>query len=556
MPRRLALPLIGLAVFLVVLLSSGLPARADSGEPVVSLPAVAYAVDGGPAGVLSAQHPAQPSTVSSCEDLVVPGRELVWEERELEPKGARGSPYLCLLYYPEDDILWAVIVGFEGVEHFRAAKESGIRRLETAGFDLCRVGTWGAYGRLTRTERLFPDDYMNLPVECAPRVVSADPGAEGRVEAVRSALSRSLELTAEQMGWRPNRALTVIVITDITVAVRVYQRHVRGAAVAQIARDGRSVSVRVSIFGGLILANLSRAADPAAIDAFLMHEYTHFAQGGIAGSNDYLPKWFIEGQAVFQESRNTTSDSATYLRRIAQRAQREGTVLRLAEISTPEDWNAQERRGQVGIDAAYSRGYAAFAFLEKRHGFDATVQLMRDNHNGSIERFNELLAELTGYELAALDEVLGTWLLTGELPPLSLPSPVAGRPTTSVPQPPLVAPAPGPVSTRFLATDAAGYLRIELVTNAEGTGAQGTVRIEKPIPCSSTRTVATGQGAFAVMFQPNGSFSLVIPFSGSTASMVLDGRFFGPGELRGTARITFTDAACDTGLIGFLGRPV
>jgi hypothetical protein len=586
MPRRLALPLLALVAILGVL-GSGLPAFADSGERAILLPDDVYVADAGPS-VVDAQHPAQPSTVTACPDLVSADREIVWDAVSLEPAGPRGNPFLCLLYYPTDDIYWAVLVRFDGVEHFRQAKADAIVRLQDSGFDICRIGSWGAYGRIPRGEDLYTDDYMNLPTECAPRVVVGDPGAEVRAEAVRAALTRAQEVTAEQMGWRPNRPLTVIVLTDVNAAVRTYQRHLRGSGTAaQIARDGRSSSIRVSIFGGLILANLVKSSSGDAIEAFLMHEYTHFAQGGISGSNDYLPKWFIEGQAVLQEVRNTSSSTGEYLNRVALRAQRDSSFVPLSRISTVEDWNAQERRGAAGTDAAYSRGYAAVRFLEQRHGFDATVQLMRDNHNGDLIRFNELLAALTGADLEGLDVFVGTWLITGEIPVAAQPPQPASTqqsaamapppaatatqppaptqpPATATPRPvgtppptatPPTAPVTlGPPNARFVAVDPAGSIRVEIATGADGSTAQGTVTINRPLQCGSARNFPPGSATFTVQVQPNGAFAVLFPVTGTTASITLDGRFFGSNEVRGSVRVTHTDAGCDTGLIAFVGR--
>lgn len=584
MPRRLLLPLLAL-IAIVSFFGSGLPVSANTGERAILLPDDTYVADAG-GFVLDAQHPSQPSTVASCPDLISTDRELVQDGVELEPAGPRGNPFLCLLYYPVDDIYWAVIVRFDGVEHFRQAKADAATRLQDSGFDICQIGSWGAYGRIPRGEDLYTDDYMNLPTECAPRVVVGDPGAEVKAEAVRAALNRAQDLTAEQMGWRPNRPLTVIVLTDVNVAVRTYQRHLRGSTTAaQIARDGRSSSIRVSIFGGLILANLVKASSGDAIDAFLMHEYTHFAQGGISGSNDYLPKWFIEGHAVFQEVRNTPSATGDYLNRVAVRAQRDSSFVPLSRISTVDDWNAQERRGSAGTDAAYSRGYAAVNFMEKRHGFGATIQIMRDNHNGSLDQFNDLLAVLTGTDLDGLDALVGTWLVTGEVPIAAQPSqpavaqpPPAAAATATPPAPPAATqpvatatprpagtPPPastppaapvtaGPPNARFMAVDPAGAIRVEISTSADGATAQGTVTINRPLPCGSARSFPAGSTTFTVQVQPNGAFSVLFPVTGTTASIMLDARFFGGNEVRGTVRVTYTDAACDTGLIAFSGR--
>jgi hypothetical protein len=550
------------------------PASADNGEPAVFPVERSVAVDGGPATTTA--QPAQPDSAGSCNDLVADGRELEREIPALEPKGPRGNPLFCLMHYTDEDIYWGVVIRIDGAAHFRAAREDAIRRLIDDGFDVCNIGTWGVYGRFSDSDRLYMDDMLNLPVECSPRVVAADGGADGKLDEVRDAVSRSVEITADQMGWRPNRSLTLIALTDVNAAIATYRRFMGSSAdVTQMARDGRSVSIRRSIYGSLILVNLTRNSSSAAVNAFVYHEYTHFAQGGIVGTNDYLPKWFIEGQAVFQESRNTTSAVGEYLARYAEKAQRNGTAVRLANIALPRDWNAQEAKGQDGSDAAYARGFAAVSFLAKRHGFEATVKLLRDNHNGSIDRFNELLADLTGMDLDALDDSVGTWLVTGTLPGAARPAatttaqpatggqvtttvaqatggtqPATGTQPVSVTQ--TAAAAGVPANAHFQAGNPFGLFRLDLFTNGDGTSAQGIVLINRDIACGNNRVVTGGWSyTYSLTVQPNGAFTANIKLG--IAVLVLDGRFTGNGELRGTMRYIHTDTGCDTGLLPFAG---
>jgi len=313
------------------------------------------------------------------------------------------------MYYPLEDSYLAVMVPVDSPEQFRAAKADALRRLTQDRYDLCRIGRWEGYGHPAPQLRL--DDRTELPVTCQPRTVAADAGAEQWLDFTRAAVSRAVDLTSQQMGWRPNRSLIIFVVRSADAGTVICQRYARpaGPCVERVL-VGRSMAESLSLIGPLLIISLVTQRDPErGISSSVLHEYTHAAQSGIGASTEFFPQWFIEGQAVYQEDRNGVRNN--YLREFATRAQREGTALGLADITQREEWLAHERR--EGVAAVYSRGFAAVAFLVERHGFDATVRLLRDNRNGSIDRFNELLATLTGMDINALDRALGEWLLSG-----------------------------------------------------------------------------------------------------------------------------------------------
>jgi hypothetical protein len=241
-------------------------------------------------------------------------------------------------------------------------------------------------------------------------VIPADTGAVERLDEITSAVRRVVDLTGEQMGWRPNRSLTIMAMTDVDVAINTTLRWTRTLSAdeaAERARQGRSVTITGSVYGGLILLNVAGARNfQLELDAALTHEYTHFAQSGIGASSDYFPYWFIEGQGDYQEERNA---SVRFLhRQVAASMQRDGSAPRLSSLSTSDGWFRQE--AALGSSAVYARGYMAVAFLVDRHGFPATVQLLRDNHRGSINRFYALLASLTGMDIETFDNALGEWI--------------------------------------------------------------------------------------------------------------------------------------------------
>jgi hypothetical protein len=423
---------------------------------------------------------------------------------------------------PADGVYRAVILRVDGWAHFRAAKADAVRQLSDGGFDLCSIGRWAAYGRFAADDRSQPDDLQDLPVECAPRVVAADAGAMALVAGVQAALQRTRDLTVEQMGWRPNRPLTVMVISDPAVAVSLYQRFVEpGAHAAYLAQAGRSFHVRGSNFGGLILLNVTRTQEMEAIVRFIAHEYTHVAQHGIGNSNDFFPKWIREGQAVYQEVRNGSGVSDVRYADIALKAQRDGTALRLGDISRSQDWDARDGTPE-GTNANYSRAYVATAYLIERYGFDATVQLYRENRNGSLDQFNVLLARLTGLDLDGLDQAVGIWLLT---------------------------------MPRATAADADGRYHLDVSLVPGRLHLAGTVTIDRELTCGSGRVLRAGaMYTFAPRITAAGAFADTVTFRDSPATATLEGSLTEGADLTGTFRYVNPMTQCDTGALPFRAR--
>jgi hypothetical protein len=178
-----------------------------------------------------------------------------------------------------------------------------------------------------------------------------------------------------------------------------------------LTRAGQA-SMQQGDLGSLMLLPLylprgSGQRTAAEIEATLVHEYTHFAQMSIVGSLS-VPRWFMEGQAVFLEPRG--GSRASSLLAAAAAAQRAGRAPRLADLTRHEDWTAAERVGRR--NDLYARSYATMAFLVDRHGFGATVQLLRDSRYAGFDGFYVRLAALTGLDLDAFDTAAADWVLT------------------------------------------------------------------------------------------------------------------------------------------------
>ncbi|HEY7061910.1 MAG TPA: hypothetical protein VII06_10540 [Chloroflexota bacterium] len=267
------------------------------------------------------------------------------------------------------------------------------------------------------------DDMLDNPVECLPRFIAADPGAEQWLPNVRAAVARAAEASAREFSWRPTRPLTVLVGTDADAVTSVYRRYgptgppdvaAQWAQTAERqARSGTSTFEGFSANGSLILINLSLQVRqdpngltlPATIDTLVLHEYTHFVQRGLLG-NGQAPAWFIEGQAVYQQHQVAGTEDLVQ----AARARRAGKASRLIDLARfPQD--SAHEPGDFDSDGIYTRGYAGVAFLIAHYGFAATTQLLRDNRDSSLERFQELLHTLTGMGMSELDDAVDAWLV-------------------------------------------------------------------------------------------------------------------------------------------------
>ena len=347
---------------------------------------------------------------SPCADLVSGGQLLAREEPNLGPPGAQGPPGLCLLYHPAEAMHTAVILPVETAEQFRGAKADALRRLSGSGFDACTIGTWQAWGVIAADARFVPEDFLDVPGICPPRVLAADGTAATLLDGVRAALDAVIERTADELGWQPHRPLTVIVVTEAAAALDLYQRYSEPREEAEPrARAGRSLATSGGIaFGSLIVLN-GVGREPAHLVGELVHEYTHIAQAGIGAQFRDVPHWFLEGQALYQETRYAAGD-ASYRALAVERA-RAGATIPLAVLAEPESWCARERLD--GVAAMYATGYAAVAYLVEHYGFPTTVRLLRENRHHSIAHFHVLLATLTGGGLDALDAAVRAWLLRG-----------------------------------------------------------------------------------------------------------------------------------------------
>jgi hypothetical protein len=366
------------------------------------------------------------ATDSPCREPRMAQLQLEREERLAPLDHQPGDLWLCLGYHSDGDSYVAFLSPIDTRQDSRTAKVVAAQRRQSIGFDPCRVAFWTS-SPVMASPRDGMEDILGSVDECAPRVVAGDPGAEQWLPDVQAAAQRAVEVTARDLGWRPTRPLTIVVVTNEDAAVAAYRHYVLSGHTApdeyvariadhydRLAHLGASTFAHFTAAGSLIMPNLSPklqwdasgAAMQAAIRRTITHEYTHFAQDVLLGSGG-VPRWFTEGQAGYRERR---ADGATYENlMLAVSGQQDGTAPRLSQLIPHMGWDTHDEADQTA--AVYARSYAALAFLVERYGFPATVQLLRDNRDGTYGHFQALLTSLTGLDLDALDDALGVWLL-------------------------------------------------------------------------------------------------------------------------------------------------
>src|SRR5207302_8241500 len=123
------------------------------------------------------------------------------------------------------------------------------------GVDICRIGRWEVYGAPPPTLRA--DDRLDAPVECAPRVLPLDDGAQALLADVQTALSDVAAITTAQMAWRPIRPLTVLVFTNLDSGTAAYKRYspLTDDQIKSVLPENGSRMMATTAAGPIILLN-------------------------------------------------------------------------------------------------------------------------------------------------------------------------------------------------------------------------------------------------------------------------------------------------------------
>jgi hypothetical protein len=325
---------------------------------------------------------------------------------------------MCLLYFRTEGIYSVWLLGIDDVGHLRATKAAALEHLGGRGFDLCRITAWRAGGALDPREKTLHDRF-GLPFECRPLVVAADRGAEPLLSGVEKALDWAIDVTAEDLGWRPRQQITVMVVTEPAGVARA-SRLLRAGETDRLAdltrRGGSYVDFgwgELRAHGTVIYLNLTTALarSPGLLRSAILHEYTHIAQYGLVDSARLNvvepPAWLVEGQARHQERQYAPHRLYADLL-VASAYARAGLTPRLQELTTSKQWYELVQTDRV--HAAYAKAYAAYGFLERRFGPRGGVELLRATRGLAPDDLEDLLLRTFGVDLATLDRQVEEWL--------------------------------------------------------------------------------------------------------------------------------------------------
>lgn len=341
---------------------------------------------------------------------------------------------------------------------------------------------------------------------------------------MRDAFARLTDATGAQKGWRPIRPLTVKVLTDVNVAIPVIQEHMLPIlpgetpdSLAQRTRDGGYWHrANDPVYGTLVLLNLTRSSSRTTggivfASAFMYTSYDNAGIAGVGGSADY---WFRQGLDSYQAERNGGS-ARGYLGIAAQAQQNGSDVTPLSDLTNAERFLAHQRaEGAVPVQA---RVHAAFVFLVEQYGFDALIQMLRQNHDGDQAGFEALLSGLTGTDLSGLDQAFSTWL--------------SGATASRMP-------------------GAAGF-HVDVTVSPAQSYAEFTVTFDRAIPCGGGRLVNAGATAtFWAPVPPSGTVTAV-GYNGD-ATVTVRATVAG-GSARGSVQFATATTGCDTGPLPFGG---
>jgi hypothetical protein len=332
----------------------------------------------------------------------------------------------------------------------------------------------------------------------------------------------------------------VLVFTEQGAAIDAFKRYrltsepdaaAEQAAVRSVSRSVSGSSTNY-IYGTVILINLS---DPnylttAKIDQDIVNRYTFYALAATAGTdpnvntgnNATSPRWFESGIYTRQSYRWATNGAnGGYLVEAAQAA-RAGKVPPLSALQTFD----QERAAFGAYDyyTVTARTYAVVSYLYEAYGTAGVASLLRENKNGSVGRFNELLKNLTGLDADGLDGAVTGWLL--------------GLPT-------------------YRAASPGGEIKVEALVY--GSGRHGELLVDEAaaaclfdVTDQNTQVQgAPGLVGLSIGIGPDGAFSVVRPSARAGNAVSASGKIEAGGGISGSYRVTNEVTNCDSGAVTF-----
>ncbi len=320
--------------------------------------------------------------------------------------GAGGSgSRLCVYEDRQWDSAFAVLLNQKNLAEWRTSKAQYLPLLARSGMDLCRIGFWGSLDSTIKRTMSTPDRH-DAGQACQPQIFAHGPDSEARLEEVRGAVERSMAAAQEIFGWT----------LSFPIRVHAYDDHIafvngiwlEGGDDDVTPREMENVrGVAMGIANGMygFLLDLSGFKDEAGLTMLVSHEYAHIMQGGMMGNTSNLPYWAVEGGAEYFASKVVGEDESHIAKRFRS------AVFEQFSRTPPALKSLVKRPSGDKLNlAAYSRGLAAFRFLEKSWDADTYRRLHQDYPTGNPDRFLAGVTHITGQSLDDFDAALGEWL--------------------------------------------------------------------------------------------------------------------------------------------------
>ncbi len=318
--------------------------------------------------------------------------------------GGNGSR-LCVYEDREWDSAFAVLLNQKTLADWRASKAQYLPLLAQRGMDVCRIGFWASVDNTIKRTMSTPDRH-DTGRPCQPQIFAHGSESEARLAEVQGAVDQSMAKAEEIFGWKLTFPIRVHAYdTHIAFVNGVWLEGGDDEVTPRELQDVRGVAMGIAngMYGFLL--DLSGFKDEAGLMMLVAHEYAHIMQGGMMGSTANLPFWAIEGGAEYFASQVVGEDEAHIAKRFRtavfdQFGRTPPALKSLVRRSTSEKLTL----------AAYSRGLAAFRFLEKSWDAGAYRRLHQDFPAGNPDQFLAGVTSITGLSMEEFDTALGAWL--------------------------------------------------------------------------------------------------------------------------------------------------
>lgn len=294
--------------------------------------------------------------------------------------------------------------------HFRETKAELLPLVIAAGVDPCQIAYWSPTVSTVQRATHF-GDWHDVGTVCEPVIKGYGPKSEARVDEVRAAIDRSRTKAEELFGW------------SLTWPIRVYLYDTEDRYRDGVLADGRlsaagvdkrtaGVAITHADYFTVVAIDLSKVEKPEHLATIVAHEFGHVAQSGVLGCTCFLPSWAVEGGADFFAS--LVEPDSMWLKIRFQLAVEEIHAAKYTPLSR------LARNTNYPTLAAYTRGHAAYRYLEHRWGEGVYARLYLENAGGTPDLFLRNMSQLTGLTIDEFDRDMNEWLRTF---PSAIPTP-------------------------------------------------------------------------------------------------------------------------------------